>query len=247
MKFILASLLLLATSYTYSQNRGCTAPPHESIIEAKVFTSDGTEKTDQACVQFFQFQTFSNYVNHNSNEGSTPEEWVIHIEPGEQLILDSKFGSENTSVSDPNGFITVLSGQISDFQKSIYSVYYGSCYLEGKNYVATINEEIELEVASPTYAPILKIRVKVVEPEPSQIDVVSLPFISQVVNNDEVIITTNSELTEVIQVHSISGNLIRTFDVENGQKVQLADLPKGIYLLTSEVNGNTLKGKYNRL
>lgn len=242
-------LILLSASFGFisnAQDRGCSTPPHNSNIEAKVFTAEGIEKPDEACIQLHSWQTYTTLVNHNENEGSTDTEWVIHIEPGERLVVTSKFASEGVNTYNPNGYITMTSGTLSSFVGGLYYVSYGSCNLYGDIYTAEATDEVEFKINSPTWPNTIKISVKVVEPtlenEPNTDEY--LPFLTQIATTNKVIISTESEVAEKIQVYSASGVLVKSIEAYDGEEVELNGLQSGMYIFQANVNGENLVGKY---
>ncbi|MFK7785103.1 MAG: T9SS type A sorting domain-containing protein [Crocinitomicaceae bacterium] len=237
---LILSVFLLAHN-TFSQEKGCDGILQESIIEANVYSMDGEAKTSERCLSFFQFQYFM--FNHifNSNPGSYESNWVFYLEEGEKLSIDSRFVSESIQCFDQNGFITVHSGELPTLGISEYSKSNGGYNYTGHIYTLEITDAIEFEIASPTYLDTIHIVVKIQEVEKPEPD---FAFLNQINLTNSVIISTNSENAEMVEIYSSTGDLVQTLAVSDQQKVELEGLSTGIYFLRANVHGEQLTGKY---
>lgn len=248
MKSLFTLVVLLLSFSSFSQDRGCSTPPHESVITAKVFTIDSLERPDQECIQYFKWQEYNtNYIEHNSNSGTDDLNWVLFIEPGEHVELDLKFGSEGYTFEDKYGYMLIESGELSSLNGTTYYIGYGSCHIFGNNYKAVLHDDAKLIVQSPVFTEDINIHVVTIDPSNAEGETVGespLSFITQ--NTNTISLNFNSDKQEKIEVYSAYGELVDQFNAATGTTYNMSKHPVGIYFIQASINGSTLSGKCAR-
>jgi len=72
------------------------------------------------------------------------------------------------------------------------------------------------------------------------------PTISQISGTFQVLYSSSSDIEETLEIYSYSGKLIKSIKVMGQQKIDLEDLPVGVYIIHASIDGNQIVGRFIR-
>lgn len=251
MKFVL--LIIFAFYFNtigFTKNFG-NCPVCVCLIQAKIYNSNGDELVEQSCFSHESY-VYAGGFTFQYNSVSNDSVWIFYLNPGDTLKLNCESASEFYDGPDFGiHSLDVLSGELTSYHE--YN-YYGACgsAIEPEAGIESIFTDSATVVVQIPFGPLISekitIRIKRTVQELKEQEELNVnnTTISQILGTSQILFSTSSEAEQILDIFSYSGKLMKSIKVVGKQKIDLEELPSGVYIIHGSIDGEQIVGRFIR-